>query len=73
MIQFGTIKFRKSFKNYFVQFVWTEKSHYNRRFSLYEAPTKNQCKQARRTQCASSQTRFQVASQYADEINRRRL
>ena len=39
MIQFGTIKFRKTF-NYFGQFVWIEKSHYNSRVSLHEAPTK---------------------------------
>ena len=25
MIQFGTIKFRRTFKNYFGQFVWIEK------------------------------------------------
>ena len=41
MIQFGTIKFRRTFKNYFGQFVWIEKSHYNSRVSLHEAPTKN--------------------------------
>ena len=42
MIQFGTIKFRKTFKNYFGQFVWIEKnSHYNSRVLLHEVPTKN--------------------------------
>ena len=42
MSQFGTIKFRRTFKNYFGQFVWIEKkSHYNRRVSLHEAPTEN--------------------------------
>ena len=41
MIQFGTIKFRRTFKNYFGQFAWIEKSHYNSRASLHEAPTKN--------------------------------
>ena len=41
MIQFGTIKFRTTFKNYFGQFVWIEKSHYYSRVSLPEAPTKN--------------------------------
>ena len=41
MIQFGTIKFRRTFKKYFGQFVWIEKSHYNSRVSLHEAPTKN--------------------------------
>ena len=41
MIQFGTIKFCRTFKNYFDQFVWIEKkSHYNSRVSLHEAPTK---------------------------------
>ena len=40
MIQFGTIKLR-TFKNYFGQFVWIEKSHCNSRVSLHEAPTKN--------------------------------
>ena len=44
-IQFGTIKFCRTFKNYFGQFVWIEKkkekSHYNSRVSLHEAPTKN--------------------------------
>ena len=30
MFQFGTIKFRRTFRNYFGQFVWIEKkSHYN--------------------------------------------
>ena len=41
IIQFGTIKFRRTFQNYFGQFVWIEKSHYNSRVSLHEAPTKN--------------------------------
>ena len=45
MIQFGTIKFRSTLKNYFGQFVWIEKKikkcHYNSRVSLHEAPTKN--------------------------------
>ena len=27
MVQFGTLKFRRTFKNYFFQFVWIEKSH----------------------------------------------
>ena len=40
MIQFGTRKFRRTSKNYFGQFVWIEKSHYNSRVSLHEAPTK---------------------------------
>ena len=41
MIQFGTIKFRRTFKNYFGQFVWIgKKSHYNNRVSLHEATTK---------------------------------
>ena len=41
MIQFGTIKVRRSFKNYLGQLVWIEKrSHYNNRVSLHEAPTK---------------------------------
>ena len=40
-IRFGTIKFRRTSENYFVQFVWIEKkSHYNSRVSLHEAPTK---------------------------------
>ena len=42
MIQFDTIKFGRTFKNYFGQFVWIEKSHYNSRVSLHEAPTKNE-------------------------------
>ena len=37
MIQFGTIKFRRTFKNYFGQFVWigkiSKKSHYISRVS----------------------------------------
>ena len=41
MIQFGTIKFCRAFKNYFGQFGRIEKSHYNSRVSLHEAPTKN--------------------------------
>ena len=42
MVQFDTIIFCRTFKNYFGQFVWTEKkSHYNSRVSLHEAPTKN--------------------------------
>ena len=40
MIEFGTIKFRRTFKNYFGQFVRIEKSHYNSRVSLHKAPTK---------------------------------
>ena len=44
MIQFETIKFRRTFKNYFGQFVWIEKkSLFNSRVSLHEAPTKNVC------------------------------
>ena len=40
MIQFGATKFRRTFKNYFGQFVWIEKkSHYNSRVPLHEAPT----------------------------------
>ena len=42
MIQFETIKFCRTFKNYFGQFVWIEKSHYSSRVSLHEAPTKNE-------------------------------
>ena len=42
MVQFDTIIFCRTFKNYFGQFVWIEKkSHYNSRVSLHEAPTKN--------------------------------
>ena len=41
MIQFGTIKFRRAFKNHFGHFVWIgKKSHYNSRVSLHKAPTK---------------------------------
>ena len=40
MIQFGTIKFRRIFKNFSYQFVWIEKNHYNSRVSPHEAPTK---------------------------------
>ena len=36
----GAIIFCRTFKNYFGQFVWIEKSHYNSRVSLHEAPTK---------------------------------
>ena len=43
--QFDTIAFGRTFKNYFGQFVWIEKkkekSHYNSRVSLHEAPTEN--------------------------------
>ena len=41
MVQFGAIIFCRTFKNYFGQFVWIEKSHYNSRISLHEARTKN--------------------------------
>ena len=41
MIQFDTLKFRRTFKNHFGQFLWIEKSHYNSRVSLHEAPTEN--------------------------------
>ena len=41
MMQFGALIFFRTFKNYFGQFVWIEKSHYNSRVSLNEAPTKN--------------------------------
>ena len=43
MVQFGAIIFRRTFKNYFGQFVWIEKkkSHFNNRVSLHEAPTNN--------------------------------
>ena len=45
MVQFDTIIFGKTFKNYFGQFVWIgKKSHYNSRVSLHEAPTKNQAR-----------------------------
>ena len=40
MVQFGAIIFCRTFKNYFGQFEWIEKSHYNSRVSLHEAPTK---------------------------------
>ena len=41
MLQFDTIKFRRTLKNYFGQLAWIEKkSHYNSRVSLHEAPTK---------------------------------
>ena len=41
MVQFDTIIFGRTFKNYFGQFVWMEKkSHYISRVSLHEAPTK---------------------------------
>ena len=40
IVQFGEIIFYRTFKNYFGQFVWIEKSHYNSRVSLHEAPTK---------------------------------
>ena len=48
MVQFDTIIFCRTFKNYFGQFVWIEKkSHYNSRVSLHEAPTKNHvCRKA---------------------------
>ena len=46
IVQFDTIIFCRTFKNYFGQFVWIEKkkkkSHYNGRVSLHEAPTNNQ-------------------------------
>ena len=46
MVQFDTIIFCRTFKNYFGQFVWIEKkkkkSHYNSRVSLHEAPTKKE-------------------------------
>ena len=41
MVQFDTIIFGRTFKNYFGQFVWIEKNHYNSRVSLHEAPIKN--------------------------------
>ena len=40
MFQFDTIKFRKTFENYFGQFVWiekkTKKSYYSSRVSFHE-------------------------------------
>ena len=42
MVQFDTIIFCRTFKDYFGQFVWIEKSHYNSRVSLHEAPTKKE-------------------------------
>ena len=42
LVQFGAIIFCRTFKNYFGQFVWIEKSHSNSRVSLHEAPTKNE-------------------------------
>ena len=41
MLQFDTIIFGRTSKKHFGQFVWIEKSHYNSRVSLHEAPTKN--------------------------------
>ena len=42
IVHFGAIIFCRTFKNTnFGQFVWIEKSHYNSRVSLHEAPTKN--------------------------------
>ena len=42
MVQFDTIIFGRTLRNYFDQFAWIEKkSHYNSRVSLHEAPTKN--------------------------------
>ena len=42
MVQFDTIMFGRTFKNYFGQFVWIEKkNHYNSRVSLHEPPTNN--------------------------------
>ena len=38
IVQFGAIIFCRTFKNYFGQFVLIEKSHYNSRVSLHEAP-----------------------------------
>ena len=40
LVQFGAIIFCRTFKNYFGQFVRIEKSHFNSRVSLHEAPTK---------------------------------
>ena len=45
IIQFGIIKFCRAFRNYFGQFVWIEKKHYNSWVSLHEAPTKNDTNQ----------------------------
>ena len=45
MVQFDTIIFGRTSKNYFGQFVWiekTKKSHYNSRVLLYEAPNKKE-------------------------------
>ena len=41
MVQFGALIVCRTFKNYFGQFVWIEKSHYNSRVSIHEALTKN--------------------------------
>ena len=39
MVQFDTIKFRRTFKNYYlVSSCGLKKSHYNSRVSLHEAP-----------------------------------
>ena len=48
MVQFDTIIFCRTFKNYFGQFVWIEKSHYNSRVSFHEAPIKKMDRVARR-------------------------
>ena len=41
MIQFGTIKFRKTLRTILVSSCGLKKSHYNSRVSLHEAPTEN--------------------------------
>ena len=41
MVDFDTIVFGRTFKNYFGQFVGIEKNHYNSCVSLHETPTKN--------------------------------
>ena len=48
IVQFGAIIFCRTFKNYFGQFVRIEKSHYNSRVSLHEAPTKIEAVKARK-------------------------
>ena len=41
MVQFDSLKFRRTFKKYFSQFVWIEKKSQVKLRLIHESPTKN--------------------------------
>ena len=68
IVQFDTIIFCRTFKNYFGQFVWIEKkkkkSHYNSRVSLHEAPTKKRVTNSRALLLIKSPTKKECSRYY---------